>query len=257
MQKDISLGVDVGGSGIKGALVNIKTGELVSERFRLATPVPSKPKIVAKTFAKVVKHFKWNGPVGCGFPAVVKNGIATTAANIDKDWIGAPVEKIFSEASDCDVFVRNDADLAGLAEWQFGAGKKIKKGTTILITIGTGLGSALIIDGKLVPNTEFGHLYLKGHRKIAEQYAADSIRKKEDLNWKIWGKRFNQYLEHLNHIFSPNLIILGGGASKKMNKFGDQLKVKTEIIPAELLNQAGIIGGAYLGHQMKKEMSPA
>ncbi|MEM9918576.1 MAG: ROK family protein [Bacteroidota bacterium] len=257
MQKQTMLGVDVGGSGIKGGLVNIQTGEMLGERFRVETPKPSKPEAVAEAFKKVIAHFEWNDVVGCGFPSVVKNGVTMTAANIDKEWVGTNAKEILSNACGHEVFIRNDADLAGLAEIKFGVGKDSQEGTNLLITIGSGLGSALFVNGQLVPNTEFGHLYLKGHRVIAEHYAADSIRKREDLSWKVWGKRFNQYLQHLESLFTPNMIILGGGASKKYAKFSDQLELRTKVIPAKLLNSAGIIGAAYLAHQMKNKLTPA
>lgn len=251
------LGVDVGGSGIKGGLVNIETGEMIGERFRLETPKPSHPDAVAEVFSKVIEHFEWTDVIGCGFPSVVKNGVTYTAANIDKGWIGVNAAEILSEACGQEVFVRNDADLAGLAELTFGVGKEHQNGVVLLITIGSGLGSALFINGHMVPNTEFGHLYLKGQDSIAEHYAADSARKREDLSWKAWGNRFNEYLEHINFLFSPNLIILGGGASKKFAKYKEQLKVKTKVIPASLLNSAGIIGAAYFAHQNKQRLATA
>ncbi len=244
MAKDIVLGIDIGGSGIKGALVNIKTGELVSERFRLETPQPANPKNVTDTFVKVVEHFEYKGPIGCGFPAVMKNGVAFTASNIHKDWIGTNAAQLFSEASDCKVVVLNDADVAGVAEVGFGVGAKVA-GTIILITIGTGLGSAIFLDGKLLPNTEFGHVYLKGHKEVAEKYASNSARKKEDLKYEEWAVRFKAYLEHLQFLFTPDLFILGGGASKKYKKFDQVLEtIRTPIVTAEMLNEAGIIGAA-------------
>lgn len=244
MAKDIVLGVDIGGSGIKGALVNVKTGELASERFRLETPQPATPKNVTATFAKVVEHFNYKGPIGCGFPAVMKNGVAFTASNIDKEWIGTNAAQLFSKATGCDVVVLNDADVAGVAEIGFGVGKKVK-GIIILITIGTGLGSAIFLDGKLLPNTEFGHVYLKGHEAVAEKYASNSARKKEDLKYEDWAIRFKDYLEHLQFLFTPDLFILGGGASKKYKKYDQILEtIRTPIATAEMLNEAGIIGAA-------------
>jgi len=237
------LGIDVGGSGIKGALVDIKSGKLITDRFRIDTPKPAKPKAVAKVFKEVVNHFKWEGIIGVGFPSVIKNGVANTAANIDKKWIGTNVEKLFSEATGCSVFVKNDADVAGIAEMQHGIGKG-KNGTVIFITIGTGLGSAIFNDGKLLPNSELGHIKFKGG--IAEHYAADSVRKKLDLSWENWGDRFNEYLAHLEFIFSPKHFILGGGASKKFEKYKHKIKIKTPVNPAQLLNHAGIIGAASL-----------
>ena len=240
------LGIDVGASGIKGAIVDIEKGVFVGERFRIPTPVPSKPKAVAKVFQEMVQHFDWKGAIGVGFPTVIANGVALTASNIDKKWIGTNVEKLFSEATGCRVYVRNDADVAGIAEMEFGAGREAK-GTIMLITIGSGLGSAIFVNGMLLPNTELGHLHFKG--TVAERYAADSIRKKEDLSWKEWSKRFNEYLQHLDFLFSPDLFILGGGASKKFEKYKLNLKVRCPVIPAQLLNHAGIIGAALLAAQ--------
>lgn len=244
MAKNIILGVDVGGSGIKGALVDIDKGELVTERFRMETPQPSNPKNVAKTFTEVVEHFNYKGSIGCGFPAVMKNGVAFTASNIHNDWIGTNAEKLFSEATGCEVSVLNDADVAGNAEMKFGAGKGVE-GTVILITIGTGLGSAIFLNGQLLPNTEFGHVYLKGHNRVAEKFASSSARKRDDLSYKEWAKRFKDYLEHLQFLFTPDLFILGGGVSKKYEKFDQILeRVRTPIVTAEMLNEAGIIGAA-------------
>jgi len=223
MAKHIVLGVDIGGSGIKGALVNTKTGTLASERFRLDTPQPATPENVTATFKKVVEHFQYEGPIGCGFPAVMKNGVAATG---------------------CKVSVLNDADVAGVAEIKFGVGEGVD-GTIILITIGTGLGSAIFLNGQLIPNTEFGHVYLKGHKNVAEKYASNSARKRDDLKYEEWAERFKEYLEHLQFLFSPDLFILGGGASKKYKKYDQVLEsLRTKIVTAEMLNEAGIIGGA-------------
>ncbi len=244
MANHIVLGVDIGGSGIKGALVNTLTGELASERFRLETPQPANPQNVTETFKKVVEHFDYKGPIGCGFPAVMKKGVAFTASNIHKDWIGTNAAKLFSKATDCEVVVLNDADVAGVAEVKFGVGKGVE-GTVILITIGTGLGSAIFLDEQLLPNTEFGHVYLRGQKVVAEKYAANSIRKKENLSYEDWAIRFKEYLEHLQFLFTPDLFILGGGASKKYKKYDQILEtIKTPIKTAEMLNEAGIIGAA-------------
>jgi len=251
MYKNEILGIDVGASGIKGAIVDVNTGELLSERFRVSTPKPSDTKSVVKAFATVIAHFKWKGSVGVGFPAIIKEGHSLTAANIDSSWIGADVQNLFSEASGCSVVVCNDADAAGIAEINFGAGKG-QEGLLLLITVGSGLGSALLMNGKLIPNTELGHIFLQGQKKVAEQYAADSARKREDLNWEEWGTRFNSYLEQINKLFSPDMVILGGGASKKFEKFAQVLKVDMKVIPALLLNNAGIIGAALYANQCKK-----
>lgn len=235
------LGIDVGGSGIKGAIVDTKTGELVTERFRLETPQPAHPDAVADTVKKVVDQFGWKGPIGCGFPAVVRDGFIRTASNISKKWIDVSAAKLFSEVTGNDVKVMNDADVAGIAEMRFGAGRDVD-GSVVMITIGTGLGSALFRNGILFPNTEFGHLKIKGD--IAERYAADSVRKREELSWKKWGKRFNNYLEEVEFLLTPDLIILGGGASKKFDRFEDEIKIDTKVVTAELLNEAGIVGAA-------------
>ena len=249
MQAEVILGVDIGGTGIKGALVDINTGRLLTDRFRLETPKPSYPEAVAETFVQLVRHFNWDDRIGCGFPAIMKKGVSYSAANIHPDWKFANVEKILSKASGCPVSVVNDADAAGVAELSFGAGKAVM-GSVILITIGTGLGSALFLDGQLVPNSELGHLYLKGQESIAEHYASNSVRKREELSWSDWGSRFNEYLNHLELLFSPDLFILGGGACKKIDKFSDQLHLKTKVVPAILQNNAGIVGAAAFANKM-------
>lgn len=236
------LGIDVGGSGIKGALVNVKKGELITERHRIPTPSPSTPEAVANTIKDIVKHFNYKGKIGCGFPAPIIDGVAMNAANIDKSWKGTNAEKVISKITGCKTKVYNDADAAGLAEATWGAGKNAK-GTVLVITIGTGLGSALISDGKLIPNSELGHLPYGD--TIYEKYAADSIRKKEDLSLKEWAGRFDEYLHLVNKLINPKLIILGGGLSKKFDSFGDHFTVKTKVVPAMLRNHAGIIGAAY------------
>ncbi len=240
------LGVDIGASGIKGAIVDVASGTLVSDRFRLETPKPSTPENMAKTFKKLVDHFDWKGTIGIGFPAVIKDGVVKTASNIDKSWIDTNGTQVFSEASGCKVYIQNDADAAGLAEINFNK-EANKNGVVMLITIGSGLGSALFIDGKIVPNTELGHLFLKD--KVAENYASDATRKKHDLSWEDWGKRFNKYLSHLEKLFWPNLFILGGGASKKFEKYAKTITVKTPVVAASLLNNAGIIGAAYNAYE--------
>lgn len=253
MTENHVLGIDIGGSGIKGALVDVTNGKLITERHRLPTPQPAKPKAVAEVFKAVVDHFNYDGNIGVGFPAIVKNGIAHSAANIDKKWLGTDIEKLLSETTGCPVYVRNDADVAGIAEAQHGAAKK-QKGIVILLTIGTGIGSAIFNDGRLLPNSELGHLKFKGG--IAEHYTADSIRKREDLSWDIWGKRFNEYLQHIDRIFSPNLIVLGGGASKKFDKFKEHIDIEAKVTTAKLLNHAGIIGAASLAAiQAKKTLA--
>ncbi len=239
------LGIDIGGSGIKGAIVNIKDGTLVTERHRIATPQPATPQAVAETLQALVEHFKYAGSIGCGFPALIRNGVAKTAANIDKSWVNIPVEKLLSEATGQNVYVINDADAAGLGELRFGAGNG-HPGVVMMLTIGTGIGSAIIHKGVLLPCTELGHVEFKGDS--AEKYCSDATRERENLSWVKWGKRFNKYLIHMEMLFSPDLFILGGGASKKFEKFKEQLTIHVEVIPASLQNMAGIIGAAcYAG----------
>ncbi|MCB0568177.1 MAG: ROK family protein [Phaeodactylibacter sp.] len=248
MQERHILGIDVGASGIKGAVVDIETGELLNERIRLETPEPSTPKAMAKTFAELVRAHNWKGLVGCGFPSIVKKGIAYSAANISKEWIGQNIIEIFSLASKCPVEVLNDADAAGLAEMSFGLGKGVE-GTVLLITVGSGLGSALFIDGRLVPNTELGHIYLEGQKSVAEAYASNNARKRENLSWEEWGQRFNEYLTHLDRTFNPDLILLSGGVSKRFDKYENFITTETPVKPAKLLNAAGTIGAAAYAYQ--------
>jgi len=238
------LGIDIGGSGIKGAIVDVVKGEMITERHRIPTPQPATPEAVAETVNELVKHFDWKGKIGCGFPAVVRNGIVLTASNIDNSWIGVNVNEIFSKATGCETLVANDADVAGIAEVKFGVGKE-SKGVVILITIGTGIGTVIFNNGVLLPNTELGHIEMNG--MIAEKYTSDAARKKHDLKWKAWGMRFNRYLELMCFYFSPDLIILGGGASKKFEKFSDNITVDVPVVPAQLENQAGIVGAAIYG----------
>lgn len=236
------LGVDIGGSGIKGAIVDTEKGELVTDRYRIETPQPATPEAVAAALAQLVIHFNWHGPVGCGFPAAIQHGIARTAANIAPSFIGTHIDKLFTEATKCPCYCLNDADAAGMAEMHFGEGAG-QFGVVLLVTIGTGLGTVLFTDGKLLPNTELGHLYLKNGRK-AEHFASGAVRKAEDLNWSRWGKRFNKYLTMMEELFWPDLIILGGGASQKFDKFRDKITVEAPVKPAAFLNQAGIVGAA-------------
>ena len=235
------LGIDIGGSGIKGAPVNIKKGELLAPRYQIPTPQPSKPKAVAKVVGEIAKHFNWTGPVGAGFPAVIQHGVARTAANIHKSWINTDAATLFSEETGCPVTVVNDADAAGMAEMSFGAGKG-RDGVVLLVTIGTGLGTSVFIDGHLLPNTEFGHIEIDCDD--AELLASDAVRKENDLSWKKWASQFDTYLLRMEALIWPDLIILGGGVSKKHKKFIPRLTVQAEVVPAETLNEAGIIGAA-------------
>jgi polyphosphate glucokinase len=235
------LGIDIGGSGIKGAPINIESGKLVAERRRIPTPDPSTPQNIANTISEIVAHFNWNGQIGCGFPAVVREGKIFTASNINKKWIGTNAKELFSKTTGCETAIINDADAAGVAEMEFGAGKN-QNGVVFIITIGTGIGTALFSKGNLVRNTELGHLIM--HDIIAERYASDATRKKEDLSWKKWARRFNEFLLEIERLFWPDLIILGGGASKKHEKFFHHLDTKTKVVAAHLRNEAGMIGAA-------------
>lgn len=243
----VILGVDIGGSGIKGALVDTEQGKFVSDRIRIETPKPATPEAVAETLKELVSKFDYTGPIGCGFPATVHHGVAFTAANIDQTWINTPVEKLFTATVNNPCFVLNDADAAGIAEVKYGAGKD-KKGVVIMVTIGTGLGTAIFVDGKLFPNTELGHIILND--EIAEHYCSDAARQREYLGWGKWGKRFNKYLNRLQFLLNPDLFILGGGASKSFEKFKDKLELRTPVVTAESLNAAGIIGAALYAEQM-------
>jgi polyphosphate glucokinase len=237
----VKLGIDIGGTGIKGAPVDLEKGELTSERFRLLTPKPATPEAVAKTVAEVVKHFGYEGRVGCTFPAVVKHGVVHTASNVDKSWIGTDARAAFEEATGCTFTITNDADCAGVAEMQFGAGAG-RMGVVIVATLGTGIGTAVFHDGKLLPNTELGHIEIRG--KDAEDRAADSVREAKKLDWKQWAKRVDEYLDQLESLMWPDLVIIGGGVSKKGEKFIPLLTPRCEIVAAKLLNEAGIVGAA-------------
>lgn len=236
------LGIDVGGTGIKGAIVNTETGELVTERHRIPTPKPATPEAVAKIIYKMVNNFNWKGLVGCGFPTPLQHGKCLSGGNLHPDWKGTSVNELFNKETGNEYSIVNDADAAGLAEIAFGAGKD-KEGTVVMITLGTGIGSAVFLDGKLLPNTEFGHVLHK-NGDIFEKYAADSARKREDLSRKKWGDRLHEYFEHVQLLLSPDLFIVGGGASKKIDKFEERINIKTPIVPAEAENEAGIIGAA-------------
>ncbi|MCM4170144.1 ROK family protein [Arenibacter sp. TNZ] len=244
------LGIDIGGSGIKGALVNMETGEMITERFRIPTPKSRKPKPMAEVVAKIVEHFDYKGPIGCGFPTVIKNGICKTPGNLHKKWAGVNVNELFSEATGLPVKVVNDADAAGFASMNFGVGRG-KEGLVVMITIGTGLGSGVFFNGELIPNFELGQIPYKKYDKI-ELWAAASAKEKEGLSYKKWGKRFNVFLEFVELIVSPDLIILGGGTSKDWNEFKDYISIETPVIPAELQNHAGIIGAAAAAYSKKE-----
>ena len=237
------LGIDVGGSGIKGAPVDVVAGDLVAERFRIPTPQPATPSAVADSVAELVRHFDWAGSIGVTMPSVVKYGKILTAANIDKTWIGTDAAELFSDATGSPVRVINDADAAGIAEMRFGAGKDVD-GVVMMITLGTGIGSAIFYDGELLPNTELGHIQMDG--RDAEHFAAARIKEEHDESWKKWGAKVNEYLNMLDALFWPDLIIVGGGVSKKADKFFHFLDVRAELVPAALENEAGIVGAALI-----------
>lgn len=243
------LGIDIGGSGIKGAPVDVSSGKLLTERQRIPTPQPSVPEAVGDVVAELARSFQWAGPIGCTFPAVVKAGVTYSAANVDKSWVNFEAQKLLEKKTQCPVLVLNDADAAGIAEMQFGAGRG-QAGLVIVLTFGTGIGSAIFVDGRLVPNTEFGHMEIRG--KDAEHRAADRIREEKDLSWEKWAGRVNEFLERMELLFSPDLFIIGGGVSKKHQKFIPLLHTRAEIVPAQLLNDAGIIGAALAAKDLAK-----
>ena len=222
--------------------MDTESGNLISERIRTETPKLATPENILLIIEDQIRKQSWDGPIGIGFPAVIQNGIVRTASNIDKSWIGVDALKLFSSKMKNRLNIINDADAAGYAEMKFGAGKKIK-GTVILITIGTGIGTAVFKNGILLPNTELGHMYLDNGIK-AEYFASDAVRKFEGLKSKYWAKRINHFLIALEYLFWPDLFIIGGGASKKFDKLEEHLKTRTKIVPARLLNEAGIIGAA-------------
>lgn len=244
------LGIDVGGTGIKGAIVDTKKGKLLSDRHRILTPKPATPEAVIDTISELVKEFDWRGPVGCGFPAAVQDEIVKTASNIDKSWLGVNAAKQIEKTTGCYTHLVNDVDAAGYAEMKFGAGKK-EKGTAIVTAFGTGIGTAIFINKRLVPNTELGHI--KMHGMLAEHYTANSIRERDELSWEVWGKRVNEYLQYLETLFWPNLIILGGGVSKKYELFSEYIDLKTKLVPAKSRNFAGIIGAALAAEKAVKK----
>ena len=235
------LGIDVGGSGIKGAPVDTETGQLLAERLRIKTPKGAEPEPVAKMVAEIAQSFKWKGPIGIGFPAPIKSGVARMAANISEKWVGTNADAMFSKATGCPAVTINDADAAGLAEMAFGAGRG-QTGTVIMITLGTGIGTAIFYRGQLLPNAEFGHLEMKG--RDAEWRASDAARQREDLSWKKYAKRLNKYLAAMQKLFWPDLFIIGGGISKYSEKYLPLLTIETPIVPAQFLNEAGIVGAA-------------
>ncbi|MCO6005609.1 ROK family protein [Actinoallomurus purpureus] len=236
------LGVDIGGSGIKGAPVDVEKGEFTQDRLRLTTPEGAPPQEVARVVAEIVAHFGWEGPVGVTFPGVVTGGVVRTAANLGDAWIDLAARDLFAEASGVPVTLLNDADAAGIAEMTFGVGRD-RPGTVLMLTLGTGVGTALFLDGRLVPNTELGHIEIRG--KDAERRASAHAREVHEWDWQDWSKRLGEYLRRIEDLLWPSLIIVGGGVSKKADRFLPLLKdVRTPVVPAELHNDAGIIGAA-------------
>lgn len=250
-QENTILGIDIGGTGTKFALVDTSNGKMLTERFKQATPKPATPEAVLDVIAEWTQRLNWSGPIGCGLPSIVQRGVARSAANIDSSWIDLDVESYFSEKLNCPTTVINDADAAGIAEMEFGAGKGREEGVVLMLTVGTGIGSALFCNGKLVPNTELGHVKFKGG--IAEKYASNAARKRDKLTWTDWSKRFNKLLHHYERLFSPDLFILGGGLSKNFKIFKNQFNCKAEIVPAQGLNAAGVIGGAMAAKYSNKK----
>ncbi|MHA7180481.1 polyphosphate--glucose phosphotransferase [Arthrobacter sp. MDB2-24] len=242
------IGVDIGGTGIKGGIVDLEKGVIVGERYRIPTPKPSTPEAVAEVVAQIVAELSSRPegpaadvPVGVTFPAIIQHGVARSAANVDKSWVNTDVDALFTKVLGRDVHVINDADAAGLAEVRYGAGKG-KLGTVLVITLGTGIGSAFIFDGRLVPNAELGHLEIDGHD--AETKASAVARERDGIDWDEYAVRLQRYFSHVEFLFSPELFIVGGGISKRSSEYLPSLQLRTPIIPAQLKNHAGIVGGA-------------
>lgn len=243
------LGIDIGGSGIKGAVVNTRTGELKTERFRISTPTPATPAAVAGVVKEIADHFSWDGPIGAGYPGVVLNGVTKTAANIDHSWIGLNAEEYLQKKTGRPFYILNDADAAGCAEMKFGAGKD-NKGLVMLLTIGTGVGVVMFTRGKLIANCEMGHVIMPNGLE-AEKYMSDGANKDLNLSWDVWMKRIDEYLHYMHSLFWPDIIIIGGGLSKKLDVNRMPFTVPVKVVPAELLNEAGIIGAAVAARKMK------
>jgi len=237
----VVLGIDIGGTGMKAAPVDTRTGSFMEDRFRLPTPNPATPEAMIGAVKEIVAHFNWNGIIGVGFPAAVKNEIVMTASNIDQKWIGLNAGKAIEDATGCPTHLINDVDAAGLGEVKFGAGRK-NKGSIIMVAAGTGIGTALFYKRRLFPNTELG--YVMVNNLFGEHYVSASVKEKEELDWEVWGKRFNEYLKRLEFLLWPDLIIVGGGISKQFDEFSRYLTLHTRVVPAKLRNNAGIIGAA-------------
>ncbi len=239
-------GIDIGGSGMKAAIVDLADGRLLSERTRIPTPRPATPEAMADVARQLVEHHEWTDPIGVGFPGIVRHGTVGSAINLDPSWVAVDADRVFTESCGVDVALVNDADAAGLAEMRYGAGRGVD-GVVLVLTFGTGIGSGLFVDGILVPNTELGHIELDG--RDAESHAAASVREREGIGWKQWAPRVERYLRHLEMLFSPDLFIVGGGASKVADKWLPLISINTEIVPAAMANNAGIVGAALVARR--------
>lgn len=236
------LGIDVGGSGIKSALVDLSDGSLVSERLRVDTPQPATPQACVTALGAQLSEYTYDGPIGVGFPSVIRNGIVETANNIDQAWVGYKVADYFAEATGRDTVVLNDADAAALAEAAYGAARDVD-GMVLTITFGTGIGSGLLVDGELVPNLELGQIELEGHVP-AESHFSAKVRRRENLEWDAWGDRANRYLRHVDYVFNPDLMVIGGGLVKHWDEFARFLDERLPVVPAQMGNNAGLVGAA-------------
>ena len=242
------LGIDIGGSGIKGAPVDVTTGEFLQERIRIPTPDPGTPEQVVEVIKHIIEEFNWQGKIGVGFPGLILRGVVHTAANMSPEWVGVDLAELIQSQTGCPAVVLNDADAAGLAEMRFGSGKRFEDSYVIFLTIGTGIGSAFFLKKEIWPNAELGHLEIRG--KDAEHRAGDGVRKEKELSWKQWGKRLSEVLQTYDFLFSPDAIILGGGVSKQFDRFSKYLTgIRAEVLPAELQNQAGIVGAAMAAEE--------
>jgi polyphosphate glucokinase len=243
-------GVDIGGSGIKGGLVDLEIGQLIGERVQIETPKPSQPDPVNAVVAQIVDAFGWTGRIGVTFPGVMKHGVAYTAANVDKSWIGTDVDAGLEKLVPGTVATLNDADAAGIAEMRYGAGRE-RDGVVLMLTFGTGIGSALFVDGHLVPNTEFGHIQVDG--KDGEHRASAAVREREGLDYATWAQRVDHYLDVLEASLWPDLIIVGGGVSRQADEWVPLLTTRTPVVPAQLQNDAGIVGAALAAAERPDE----
>jgi polyphosphate glucokinase len=243
---ELGFGIDIGGTGMKAAIVDLATGELRSDRVRIPTPRPATPEAMAGVAAELVHTLSWTSPIGVGFPGIVRHGVIGSAVNLDPSWVDVDADRVFTEACGVDVAMVNDADAAGMAEMRWGAGRGVD-GVVLVLTFGTGIGSALFVDGTLVPNTELGHLELDG--SDAELRAAAVAREREGIGWKEWAPRVERYLRHVEMLFSPDLFIVGGGASKVADKWLPRISIATPIVPAAMANNAGIVGAALVARE--------